>query len=70
MTALAGASPPHPVFKSTIERRQIRLSWGRRAGVAAYRRDVPFAQNAFERLGDHMPMYYGWQQGWRDAARS
>ena len=71
MTALAGASPPHPVFKSTVQRRQIRQAWGRRAGIAAFQRGVPFSQNAFEPLpGTRMPMYESWNQGWRDAARS
>ncbi len=70
MTCIAGASPPHPQFSNTAQRRQIRLAWGRRAGLSAYKRGVPFTQNAFEKLSDRLPMYYGWQLGWREAARS
>ncbi len=67
MTALAGSSPPHPVFKDTQARRRKRDTWGYRAGFAAYRQGTLFGDNAFIRLGPSMPMYDGWCRGWRMA---
>ena len=62
MRSVAHKYPP-----LTAARIAIRWSWGHRAGFAAYKRGVKFEHNAFEKLGEHMPMHEGWNAGWMQA---
>ena len=57
----------HKYPPPTAARIAIRWSWGHRAGFAAYKRSVKYDQNAFTKLGEHMPMHEGWNAGWFQA---